>query len=100
MRRNLIRSFEPVRRRSGVTARHASKKINAHEPVKRVIVSIGLTPRLPVYALKASWPKGIKQAKKRRKWTIENGEWKMVETRLPFVFEFPFSILNYPFSIQ
>ena len=38
MRRNLISSFQPVILRSGVTARHVSKKISAHEPVNRVIV--------------------------------------------------------------
>ena len=48
MRRNLISSFQPVILRSGVTARHVSKKISAHEPVNRVIVSIGLTPRSPM----------------------------------------------------
>ena len=48
MRRNLITSFQPVSRRSGVMARLASKIINDHEPVKRVMYSIGLAVRSSV----------------------------------------------------
>jgi hypothetical protein len=48
MRRNLISSFHPVMRRSGVTARLEINMISDHDPVNRVMNSIGLTPRSPV----------------------------------------------------
>jgi hypothetical protein len=52
-------------RRRGVTARLAIKIINDHEPVNRVMVSMGFTPKSPVYALSASCANGIRQVTKR-----------------------------------
>src|SRR5262245_18845561 len=62
MRRSWISRFQPVRRRTGVTAKVISKKRNVQIPVWSVISSMGLAPKVFVSAWPANMSKGMTQA--------------------------------------
>src|SRR5687767_2660706 len=62
MRRYLIASFQPVSRRSGVTASVMAMKRSAQRPVLSSISSIGFAPRLSVNPSRTRRPSGISAA--------------------------------------